>query len=249
MFWNLPNERLCGRKNMNTIKNIPEEERPYEKCLMHGPEHLSDSELLAVILRTGTCGSSSLELARKILQKGNMEEGLLGIHHLTLQELMEIKGIGQVKAIQVKCIGELSKRIASLHAQRTLSFAEPCTIANYYMEKMRHEEQEQMVCMMLDTRNQLLGEKIISIGTVNSSLVSPRDLLLTALKYRAVYIILVHNHPSGNPTPSKDDILFTQRVQTVCSLADIPLLDHLIIGDQKYFSFREEGLLTEKVLL
>ncbi len=231
----------------NTIKNIPEEERPYEKCLLHGPESLSDSELLAVILRTGTCGSSSLELARRILQKGNPEEGLLGIHHLTLQELMEIKGIGQVKAIQVKCIGELSKRIASMTAEKALDFQDPYTIANYYMEKMRHEEQEQMVCMMLDTKNQLLGEKIISKGTVNSSLVSPRDLLLTALRYRAVYIILVHNHPSGNPKPSRDDILFTHRIQAACALADIPLLDHLIIGDQKYFSFREEGLLTDEI--
>lgn len=231
----------------NTIKNIPEEERPYEKCLLHGPESLSDSELLAVILRTGTCGSSSLELARKILQQGNPEEGLLGIHHLTLQELMELKGIGQVKAIQVKCIGELSKRIACLTAQKELNFQDPYTIANYYMEKMRHEEQEQMVCMMLDTKNQLLGEKIISKGTVNSSLVSPRDLLLAALRYRAVYIILVHNHPSGNPMPSKDDILFTQRIQDACNLTDIPLLDHIIIGDQKYFSFREEGLLENEL--
>ena len=225
---------------MNTIKNIPEEERPYEKCLLHGPEHLTDSELLAVILRTGTCGSSSLDLARKILQKGTDKERLLGIHHLTLQELMEIKGIGQVKAIQVKCIGELSKRIASLHAQNTLSFEDPYTIANYYMEKMRHEEQEQMICMMLDTKNQLLGEPIISKGTVNASLVSPRDLLLTALKYRAVYIILVHNHPSGNPAPSKEDILFTNRVKRVCALSDIPLLDHIIIG-KHYCSLREKG--------
>ncbi len=238
-------EENMNTKPDTTIKNIPEEERPYEKCLLHGPESLSDSELLAVILRTGTCGSSSLELARKILQKGQLEEGLLGIHHLTLQELMEIKGIGQVKAIQIKCIGELSKRIAILSAEKDLNFQDPCTIANYYMEKMRHEEQEQMVCMMLDTKNQLLGDKIISKGTVNSSLVSPRDLLLTALRYRAVYIILVHNHPSGNPLPSKDDILFTQRIQRVCSLVEIPLLDHLIIGDQKYFSFREEGLLAE----
>ena len=229
----------------NTMKEIPEEERPYEKCIRFGPEVLTDSELLAVILRTGTCGRTSLDLARSILEQGNPEEGLLGIHHLTLQELMEIKGIGQVKAIQIKCIGELSKRISSLTAQKTLNFQDPSTIAEYYMEKMRHEEQEQMVCMMLDTKNHLLGEKIISKGTVNSSLVSPRDLLLTALRNRAVYIILVHNHPSGNPAPSKDDILFTQRMQTACALIDVPLLDHLIIGDQKYYSFREEGLMSD----
>lgn len=227
-----------------TIKTIPKEERPYEKCLIHGTQALTDSELLAVILRTGTCGSSSLELARAVLQSSGTTEGLLGIHHLTLQQLMEIKGIGKVKAIQIKCIGELSKRIARLAAQKGLDFQEPATIADYYMEKMRHEEQEQMICMMLDTKNRLLGEEIISKGTVNASLVSPRDLLLHALKYRAVYIIIVHNHPSGNPTPSKADILFTQRIYHVCAIADIPLLDHLIIGDHTYFSFREEGILS-----
>lgn len=231
---------------MNTIykiKELPEEERPYEKCLRYGPEALTDSELLAIILRTGTSGSSSLDLARRILHHGTREEGLLGIHHLSLNELMEIKGIGQVKAIQIKCIGELSKRIASISAQKELDFQNPASIAEYFMERMRHEEQELMICMMLDTKNHLLGEEIISKGTVNSSLVSPRDLLLTALRYRAVYIILVHNHPSGNPTPSADDIHLTTKMMEACNLIDIPLLDHIVIGDQQYISFREEGLL------
>ena len=225
-----------------SIKEIPSDERPYEKCLLRGPETLTDSELLAVILRSGTTGVSSIELARKILESGR-EKGLLGIHHLSIQELMDIRGICQVKAIQIKCIGELSKRIAAISARRLLDFQNPDTIADYYMERMRHEEQEMMICMLLNTKCQLLGDEVIGKGTVNASLVSPRDLILTAVRYHAVNMILVHNHPSGNPDPSEDDILFTKRIQQVCSLVDIPLIDHIVIGDQRYFSFHKEGLL------
>ena len=226
-----------------TMKDLPAEERPYEKCLRFGPEVLSDSELLAIILRSGTTGISSLDLARKILHEGDGESGLLGIHHKSLQELMDIRGIGQVKAIQIKCIGELSKRIAVCAAKRELNFRCPETIAEYYMEQLRHQEQEQVICMMLDTKNHLLGDKVVTTGTVNASLISTRDLMLAALSYRAVHIILIHNHPSGDASPSEDDILLTQKVQQACSIIDIPLLDHIIIGDQTYFSFREEGIL------
>ena len=161
-----------------------------------------------------------------------------------MEDLMQIRGIGQVKAVQIKCIGELSKRIATREAGKLLDFHSPDTIAAYYMERMRHEEQEQMICTMLNTKNQFLGDEVISRGTVNSSLVSPRDLILAAFRHRAVYMILVHNHPSGNPEPSKDDLLFTKRVWEAGALVDIPLLDHIVIGDQQYFSFRQEGLLS-----
>lgn len=234
--------RRTQLKNHHKIQELPQEERPYEKCLEKGPEALSDKELLAVIIRSGTRGTSSIELAETILQGINGKEGLLGIHHLSYQELMSMKGIGQVKAVQIKCIGELSKRIATLSAKKLLDFHDPETIASYYMEQMRHKEQEEMICMMLNTKNQLIGEKIISRGTVNASLVSPRDLLLTAFRYAAVYIIMVHNHPSGNPSPSKEDLLLTERIHQACRLVDIPLLDHIIIGDRKYISFRQEQI-------
>lgn len=231
------------RNQKNTIQDMPPQERPYEKCLLEGPEALSDRQLLAVILRSGVSGSSAVALAGSVLEKCPHAEGLLGIHHLSLAQLTEIRGIGTVKAIQIKCIGELSKRIAARSARKLLDFGSPDTIAEYYMERMRHEEQEQMVCMMLNTKNQLLGEEQISRGTVNASLVSPRDLLLAALKHHAVHIILVHNHPSGNPEPSREDIVLTRRIWSACQLVDIPLLDHIVIGDHRYVSFREEGLL------
>lgn len=229
-------------KKSHKIHELPADERPYEKCLKDGPERLSDSELLAVIIRCGTPGSSSVDLAQQILDKCPGQGGLLGIHHLSLRELVEIRGIGQVKAVQIKCIGELSKRIATVSAKKLLDFRDPETIAGYYMEQMRHEEQERMVCMMLNTKNQLLGEEVISKGTVNSSLVSPRDLILAAFRYHAVYMILVHNHPSGDPEPSREDILLTQRVKEACALVDIPLLDHIVIGDRRFVSFRADRI-------
>ena len=199
--------------------------------------------------RTSGCCSTirypwKLLCTTEVLHLGQNEQGLLGIYHLSMEDLMQIRGIGQVKAVQIKCIGELSKRIATREAGKLLDFHSPDTIAAYYMERMRHEEQEQMICTMLNTKNQFLGDEVISRGTVNSSLVSPRDLILAAFRHRAVYMILVHNHPSGNPEPSKDDLLFTKRVWEAGALVDIPLLDHIVIGDQQYFSFRQEGLLS-----
>ena len=226
-------------KYSQRIQELPPDERPYEKCLHSGPEKLTDSELLAVILRSGTRGSSSVQLADEVLHLGQNEQGLLGIYHLSMEDLMQIRGIGQVKAVQIKCIGELSKRIATREAGKLLDFHSPDTIAAYYMERMRHEEQEQMICTMLNTKNQFLGDEVISRGTVNSSLVSPRDLILAAFRHRAVYMILVHNHPSGDPTPSKEDILITRRMIEAGKIMDIPVLDHVIIGNNRYTSLKE----------
>lgn len=231
-------------KNKNTAI-MESESRPYEKCLKYGPSVLSDAELLAVIIRTGTRGISSEELAAQILGLSKSENGLLGICHLSRQELTAVPGIGEVKAIQVLCIGELSKRIATCQARRRLSFTEPASIAEYYKEQLRHEEQEVMICMMLDTKNHLIGEEMISKGTVNGSMISPRELFLTALRFRAVHIIVVHNHPSGDATPSQADIDITCRIKQAGDLLGIYLLDHIIIGDFEYVSFREKGMLRD----
>ena len=225
-----------------TISNLCEQDRPYEKCLAAGPSVLSDSELLAVIIRTGTRGMSSVELAQKILSLSKNQNGLAGICHLTRQELTKLPGIGEVKAIQILCIAELSKRIATYQAKERIHFRDPATIAGYYMEQLRHAEQEQMICMMLYTKNHLLGEELLSIGTVNASIVSPREIFLSALSYHAVHIILVHNHPSGDPSPSQADLDFTKRINYAGELLDVQLLDHIIIGDQTYVSLKEMGV-------
>lgn len=217
--------------------------RPYEKCLAYGAQALTDAELLAVIIRSGASGISAVHLAEQILELNRQDRGLLGIHHLSMSELKELRGIGEVKAIQIKCIGELSKRIARTAARERLTFDEPASVADYYMEFLRHEEQEQMICMMLDTKNHLLGEEKMSKGTVNTSAISPRELFLAALSYRAVSILMVHNHPSGDATPSREDILLTQRVKRAGEMLGIYLLDHIVIGDCTYCSMKQEGLL------
>ena len=226
---------------------MPDYQRPYEKCLREGEQSLSDRELLAVILRGGVQVSSSLTLADKILNlsKQTGYSGLLGLFHISMQELMKIHGIGKVKAIQLKCIGELSKRMATAAAKPELSFHHPVTIAKYYMERLRHEEQELLYCMMLDGHNHLSGEQLLSRGTVNATLITPREIFVEAAKYRAVNLILVHNHPGGDPSPSQADLDVTERIYHCGELLGIHLLDHIIIGDHRYVSFREKGIFDE----
>lgn len=225
------------------MKELPISEKPYEKCLKYGAEYLSDTELLATILRTGAEGITALDLSAQILHSSCVEKNLLGLHHLSIEDLMTLRGIGKVKAVQLKCIVELSRRMAKAVAEESLCFTLPKTVAQYYMEDFRHSGQEQMAVMMLNTKGRLLGERMISKGTVNAALVTPREIFIQALHYHAVGIILVHNHPSGDPSPSREDLEITKRIGEVGDLIGIELLDHLIIGDKKYISFREQGLL------
>ena len=229
-----------------SVKELPETLRPYEKCIRWGAEVLTDSELLAVILRCGTEGCNSLELGTSILEltETSAYPGLLGLLHLSVEDFMKIKGIGKVKAIQLKCIGELSKRMACAAARPALSFQNPQSIAKYYMELLRHEEQELLYAMFLDSRNHFLGDKLLSRGTVNATLITPREVFVEALKKHAVSLILIHNHPSGDPMPSPCDMEVTQRIQESGEMLGVHLLDHIIIGDQKFVSFREEKLLA-----
>lgn len=225
------------------ILSLPPEERPYEKCLEQGCQALSDAELLAVIIRTGAVGDTSVELARRVLDLGGRQGNLAGLCGLSVQELTSVKGIGRVKAIQIQCIAELSRCMAKSRARDGLCFHDPASIADFYMEDLRHEEREQCRVMMLNTRSMLLAEKQLSVGTVNASLISAREIFLEALKCQAVYIILIHNHPSGDPHPSREDILLTKRVWEAGELIGISLLDHIIIGDRSYVSLREENLM------
>ena len=226
-----------------TMKQLPEDEKPYEKSLLLGVRALTDAELLAVILRTGSQGVSALDLAKSVLNAPAAQKGLLGLHQLTVNDLMKLHGIGKVKAIQIKCILELSRRIAKESSRAGLSFLHPSTIADYYMEDLRHSSQEQVVLMMLNAKCRLLGDKVISKGTATGSMISPREIFQEALHYQAVSIVLVHNHPSGDPSPSSDDRLLTRRVQNAGDMLGIPLLDHVILGDHSYISFKEQDLM------
>ena len=221
----------------NTMKDMLAEEMPYEKCERFGAGSLTTIELLAVLLRTGTKGENSLELARKLLYPDGEKKGEgIPLQRWSREELLRIHGIGRVKAVQILCLCELSRRMAQMSAREELDFSSPDTVARYYMEDMRHRKQEHMKLLMLNTRMHCIGESEISRGTVNMSVVSPRELFIEALRKEAVYIILLHNHPSGDPTPSRDDILLTERIREAGSLIGIELLDHIIIGDNCFVS-------------
>lgn len=224
-----------------TVKELPESEKPYEKCFHYGAEHLSDAELLAVIIRTGTAGSKSIEVAQKILSR--REKSLLNLYQMSLAELMDIPGIGKVKAIQLKCLAEITKRMTKAVRIREVSLQSAESVALYFMEEMRHEEREVLMLCMFDTQCALLGAEMISVGTINASLISPREIFRRALLGQAAHIILLHNHPSGMPHPSMQDKLVTRKVQDCGQMLGITLSDHIIIGDNRYFSFKEERLL------
>lgn len=226
------------------MKEIPAGDRPYEKCVKQGPSALSDEELLAIIIRTGRRGQNCLETARQVLALSYPRDGVLGLYHLSPADLKKVPGIGTVKAVQLLCVGELSRRISRRSAVSQIAgYTSPDAVVNYYMEDLRHLEQEQFSAMFLDTKNRLIREMALSKGTVSASLVSPRSIFIEALRCRAVKLILVHNHPSGDPTPSEEDRLLTARVRECAELLGIPLLDHIIIGDRSYCSFNREGLI------
>lgn len=228
-----------------TIKELPADQRPYEKCSLYGCGSLSNAELLAVILRTGTGGTTSVDLACEVLRKTG-EEDLSGLHRISVPELCQIKGIGKVKALQIKCIAELSRRMAKSGIGKKQLFDSALQIAEYYMEDFRHADQEHVFVMSFDTKGHLLGEKIITKGTVNQSLITPREVYLEAMQNRAAYIILLHNHPSGDATPSEEDVQITMRMAEAGSLLGIPLMDHIILGNQCYYSFCEHHAFTQE---
>ena len=231
------------QKNM-TVKELPDTERPYEKCLMYGAEALTDAELISAIIRTGSRGERCVDLAHRILNAG--PDGLLNLIQLDVKQLTEIRGIGNVKAVQLKCVGELARRIARTRRRQQVVLEDPESIASYYMERMRHEAQEILMLAMFDSKSMLIGEKVISVGTCNAALISAREIYRTALQEQAVYIVILHNHPSGNPEPSREDIQVTRKIKQSGEILDILLMDHIIIGDNEYFSFREQDILYEK---
>lgn len=221
-----------------------QQELPYEKFLTYGPESLTEAELLAIILRTGTREKSALQLSQEVLSLARYpREGLLGLYDLTVEELSAVNGIGEVKAVKLKCLTELSMRFSKATQREGLRFNDSRTVAAYYMEQLRHRRTECVVLVCLDGKGQMIAERMLSNGSVRLSLISPREIFIEAVRSEAVSLILIHNHPSGDPTPSGADCDLTDNLSELADMMAIPLLDHIVIGDNCYFSFRERGLL------
>lgn len=217
---------------------------PYERFLRFGPGSLTETELLAIIIRTGTKDCNALQVAEQVLSLAKYpKEGLLGLYDVSLKELQGIRGIGEVKAVKLKCLTELSMRMSAATAQAGMCFGSSGKVADYFMEKLRHRKTECVILVCLDAKTQLISEQKLSEGSVRMSLISPREIFLAALQCGAVNILLVHNHPSGDPTPSMADLELTAHIKELGDKMDIPLLDHIIIGDNRYTSFKEALLI------
>ena len=231
----IPNE------NSYTIKDLPVSERPREKIYSHGVQALSNAELLAVIIRTGSREDTAIDLARRILNLDN--RGIAFLSDVSLEELTELKGIGISKACQVLAAIEIGKRLNRVGPHDKVRVTNPAILADILMDEMRYLTKEHFKIAILDTKNQILSIENISVGTLNASIVHPRDVFKVAIKRNANSIILIHNHPSGDTTPSSEDINITNRLIDAGSLLGIRVLDHIIIGDNTFRSLKEENLI------
>lgn len=221
------------------IRDFPEGERPRERFEQSGPASLSNHELLAILLRTGTKEESVLQLSNRLLTNF---EGLRLLKDATLDEITAIKGIGKAKAIQVLAAVEIGRRISNLSYDDRYIIRSPEDGANYVMNDMRFLAQEHFVCLYLNTKNQVLHKKTIFIGSLNASIVHPREVFMS-LRRSSASVICLHNHPSGDPTPSREDIEVTKRLVEAGKIIGIEILDHLIIGENKFVSLKEKGYL------
>lgn len=229
--------------NKNDISQIPKDERPYEKIFKKGAEYLDNYELIAVLLRSGTHNNSVIDIAKNILKHPLVNNDIENLHRLGFSELSKISGIGKIRSAQFIALMELSRRISKAQARKLLCFSNPQTIADYFMEDMRHLSYEKVIVVFLNARGDYIGDKEIFKGTATASLASAREVFIEALKHDAVNIVFLHNHPSGDPSPSKDDWILTENLINAGKLMQIPLIDHIIIGNKRYYSFREKGCL------
>lgn len=219
------------------IKEIPQSERPYEKLEMYGAQALSNAELLAIIIKNGTKEESSVMLAQKILSmQKSTQDSLRFLQDISIKEFMSIKGIGKVKAIQLLAVCELTKRISRPIKNFNVQIKSPQDVADLLINELKYEKREIVKVLMLNVKNNILKIQDIALGGTSFAVFEIKDVLKEAIKIGAPKIILVHNHPSGDPTPSHDDIELTQKLEQVSKMLEIELLDHVIIGDGKYKS-------------
>lgn len=229
-------------ESMRRIKDWPEEERPREKLLNKGPENLSEAELLAIVLRTGDASSrqSALDHARLLLCRfGSLRK----LASATINEICEIKGIGSVKAAQLKAVFEIARRFGGTTLRKGTSYTSSAAVFDHFREKLADLNKEKFLVLMLDSKNRILREMEISVGSLTASIVHPREVFSPVLRESAASIILIHNHPSGDPRPSREDLDITERLRKAGELLGIRVLDHVIIGSEGYTSFADQGFM------
>ncbi len=234
---------MTMQDNFIKVCDLPESERPREKLLKHGVHALNNLELLAILLRSGTKNCSVFHLAERLLAL-NSQEGLAALADVTAEQMQRVSGIGISKASAIVAAIEFGRRIEKAAAERKPVFIEsPRQAADYLVPYLRHARQEKFAALFLDARNRITSFSIISVGTLNASLVHPREVFHAALQRLACYVILAHNHPSGDVRPSKEDIALTRRLVSAGEIIGIPVMDHIIIGGNDYFSLKEEGMM------
>lgn len=224
-----------------SIKSWPEDERPRERLLRLGADNLSNAHLLAIMLRTGGGGKSAIDLAMEILTNFG---DLKSIDSASLKEFVSLKGMGTAKVAQIKAAFELGKRLLSEPDEKGPVFSSSHNVYSYYYPQVKDLKKEIFYCAMLDAKNRIFRNCKISEGTLTNSLIHPREAFREAIKESAASIIFVHNHPSGDPNPSREDISITERLVHTGEIVGIRVLDHVIIGDGKYTSFMDNGLLA-----
>lgn len=224
---------------MIRFKEIPDEEKPRERLFLYGANCLSNEELIMILLKTGTKNRSVKELAIDLLSKSG---GISSFKNFSYQSLCEIEGIGRVKAIEILALIEFAKRLnTSISKRELISFVNPDVIVRYFNELFFDVKQEEFYCIYLDYKKNFLGKKKLFIGTINSSIVHPREVFKEAYLLSASFLICIHNHPSGDPAPSEEDIVITNKLKELGELHAIYLVDHLIVGNNCYYSFYENG--------
>lgn len=227
-------------KDNKRIKDYLREDRPMEKLLSKGVSSLDNNELLAILVGSGTREKNAIELSEEILKERFIGNQLL---YSSIEELMEIKGIGMSKATRIISGIELGRRLGMINNFDKISYNSPESVADYFYDHYRTSNKEEFVILILDSKNKLLALDSVSTGTINSTIVHPREVFKSAIKKSANSIILVHNHPSGDPYPSKEDIQITRRLTEAGEIVGIKVLDHIVIGSNRHFSFKENNII------
>lgn len=228
------------KNNYFMIKEMPTLERPREKMINYGSNSLSNAELLAILIGSGNAKQNAIELSRDII---NNFGGLIALTDITHEELISIRGIGDAKACNILAALELNKRVSAYALNKRMKITSPNDVCNLFMDELRYDKKEKFIIVLLNTKSEIISKELISIGNLNSSIVHPREVYKYAIKKSAASVLFIHNHPSGNPDPSKNDKNITRRLTEVGEIIGIDVIDHIIIGNNRYFSFKENNLI------